>query len=298
MNEASYVFMGATEQEERRRTFWSLYLLDRLISCGRDRPIAIADSSCNLQLPCSEEAWSVGRHEKTLMLGHFVNWKASESTRVGTFALVIVLSSLLARCAKVMLQVDEGRHPDPPWSPQSEYASIYSDLLRLEAAVDLLRPFTEVLQQHQTTTACALQNLAHYFFARLIYYLCHCLLSHPFLLRGIVASIGLKAPAGFLPHAFTSGLHNATQLINLIETVQDSMSLANSSFSGYCCVIAGTYHALNASATNDDAARSQHLQYLRSALDHLKFLSQYYDNSGFMVCRSPNPFWSDANSIL
>ena len=36
------------QQEERRRVFWSFYLCDKLISCGRERPAALADDQCKL----------------------------------------------------------------------------------------------------------------------------------------------------------------------------------------------------------------------------------------------------------
>jgi hypothetical protein len=36
--------MNYIEQEERRRVFWSVYLLDKLISCGRARSPAILNA--------------------------------------------------------------------------------------------------------------------------------------------------------------------------------------------------------------------------------------------------------------
>ncbi|RFU28893.1 hypothetical protein B7463_g7455, partial [Scytalidium lignicola] len=35
-------------QEERRRVFWSIYILDRFCSCGRGKPAAVADVHCRL----------------------------------------------------------------------------------------------------------------------------------------------------------------------------------------------------------------------------------------------------------
>lgn len=42
------------EAEERRQTFWSVYILDKLSSCGRNRPPALVDSDCTSHLPLSD----------------------------------------------------------------------------------------------------------------------------------------------------------------------------------------------------------------------------------------------------
>jgi hypothetical protein len=36
------------QQEERRRVFWSFYLCDKMISCGRERPAVILDDHCKV----------------------------------------------------------------------------------------------------------------------------------------------------------------------------------------------------------------------------------------------------------
>ncbi|KAH7000789.1 fungal-specific transcription factor domain-containing protein [Ilyonectria destructans] len=47
--------IGVAEKEERRRVFWSVYMLDRLASCARARPPAVLEASCHLSLPCDEQ---------------------------------------------------------------------------------------------------------------------------------------------------------------------------------------------------------------------------------------------------
>lgn len=36
--------MNDVEREEHRRVFWSVYLLDKLVSCGRARPPAVLNA--------------------------------------------------------------------------------------------------------------------------------------------------------------------------------------------------------------------------------------------------------------
>lgn len=43
--------ISCAAREEHRRTLWSIYLLDKMATCGRRRPNLFLDSNYNLQLP-------------------------------------------------------------------------------------------------------------------------------------------------------------------------------------------------------------------------------------------------------
>lgn len=60
--------LPAIEQEERRRAFWSIFLLDRLVSCGQGRPPAISDEDCLVQLPCDQRTFRNGLLKETVTL--------------------------------------------------------------------------------------------------------------------------------------------------------------------------------------------------------------------------------------
>ncbi|EKG19574.1 hypothetical protein MPH_03438 [Macrophomina phaseolina MS6] len=57
------------EQETRRRTFWSCFIMDRYLSSGKYRPQMLNIQDLRIQLPCSERAFLFGENVKTLMLG-------------------------------------------------------------------------------------------------------------------------------------------------------------------------------------------------------------------------------------
>ncbi|RSL97506.1 hypothetical protein CEP52_010836 [Fusarium oligoseptatum] len=120
--------LSYAEQEERRRVFWSVYLLDRLVSCGRGRPPAIVDASCHVQLPCGESIWREGLWAKTQSLDEMTNRTLSVSQRQCPLAQVIAISQILGRCAQYVLQDFNIRGPYPPWDPGSDFAGIESDL--------------------------------------------------------------------------------------------------------------------------------------------------------------------------
>lgn len=61
------------EQETRRRTFWSCFVMDRYLSSGKYRPQMLNIQDLRIQLPCSERAFLFGEKVKTLMLGEEIH---------------------------------------------------------------------------------------------------------------------------------------------------------------------------------------------------------------------------------
>lgn len=57
------------QQEIRRRTFWTCFILDRYLSNGKFRPQVLRVKDMRIQLPASEQAFLFGEKVRTLMLG-------------------------------------------------------------------------------------------------------------------------------------------------------------------------------------------------------------------------------------
>jgi hypothetical protein len=57
------------EQEIRRRTFWSCFIMDRYLSSGKFRPQMFHIEDIRVQLPSSDRAFLFGEKVKTLLLG-------------------------------------------------------------------------------------------------------------------------------------------------------------------------------------------------------------------------------------
>lgn len=57
------------QQEVRRRTFWSCYIMDRYLSSGKYRPQMLHASELRIQLPASERSFLFAEKVRTLMLG-------------------------------------------------------------------------------------------------------------------------------------------------------------------------------------------------------------------------------------
>ena len=110
--------------EERRRTFWSAYLMDRFLSNGRGRPQTIWNSDITIPLPTDNTSFIYGTPEASSYLG-----KSKDSHRMlpestGTLASLIELVDLWSRmakwsCARKWLTDDLA-----PWDERSEFSKV------------------------------------------------------------------------------------------------------------------------------------------------------------------------------
>lgn len=281
-----------SEMEERRRTFWSIYILDRLVSCGRGRPPAILEACCQLQLPCDEQVWRSGQWEKTQTLEGFSGRRLSDAEDYDPFALVVLTAYALSRCAQYTLQDYNIRSRDPPWDPNSDFASILSDLLYLESQFDLNRPSAGVVRQAFGEAEHIDQSRAGpIIFAHAIFYLSNCLLHHPFLIRRRLQLSGAKASPSFLSRTFETSRDYAVRLTNLLQDASEAGCIVLTSFYGYCAVVAGSIHGLHCHSQHTDVAAVSS-QLLHSSNTFLERLSRYWKNCCAMVselargCRS------------
>ncbi|VUC35542.1 unnamed protein product, partial [Clonostachys rosea] len=269
--------LSYVEQEERRRVFWSVYLLDRLVSCGRGRPPAIVDASCHVQLPCDESTWREGRWAKTQLLDEMTNRTLSVSQRQCPLAQVIATAHILGRCAQYVLQDFNIRGP-PPWDPGSDFAGIESDLLHLEAYLEIQRPVNEMFTAHISAEgAVDSQCTGPIIFSRALFHLCYCLLNHPFLLRRRLNTCRNLAPISFIKRSSDLAWLHAQQMLSLIREARKLGCSFHSSSSGYAITVAGSIFALRI-YDEDLIARDQAQLLLEEALHYLEIIGQHWSN--------------------
>ncbi|OAL32891.1 hypothetical protein AYO20_07682 [Fonsecaea nubica] len=270
------------EAEERRRTFWSLYLLDRLVSCGRGRPPAILNASCQLQLPVDEATWRDKKWKETSKLEQLSNGAHSNSAQHSPFAHVILIAYILGRAAQYMLQ-EFGVNRHPPWDSSSEFAAIGSDLSYLETQMEMHKPLEDMLGPYRNSAGVVDQaNAGPIVFARALFHLCNCLLNHPFLLRRKIASCNRVASGRFLSRAFESGLDSAKGLIGLLQDARKAGCISHTSFYGYCAIISGTIFIMNAHAATGDA-QVRCFELLQETTSFIEDISRYWQNVATMA---------------
>ncbi|KAL6918477.1 hypothetical protein FSST1_009972 [Fusarium sambucinum] len=270
--------LSYVKQEERRRVFWSVYLLDRLVSCGRGRPPAIVDASCHVQLPCDESIWREGLWVKTQSLDEITNRTLSVSQRQSPLAQVIAISHILGRCAQYVLQDFNIRGPHPPWDPGSDFAGIESDLLHFEAYLEIQRPVNEILSAHVSAEGeVDSQSTGPIIFSRALFHLCYCLLNHPFLLRRRINTCRNLAPISFIKRSSDLAWLHAQQMMSLIREARKLGCSFHSSSSGYAVTVAGSIIALR-TYDEDPVAREQAQILLEEGLLYLGIIGQHWCN--------------------
>jgi hypothetical protein len=279
--------LPVAEQEERRRLFWSLYLLDRFVSCSRQRPPAILDVDCQVQLPSNEVSCRRGVIQKTELLGNIGTGNDESAYEPGQFALLVLMGRTLGRCARYMLDSRQANKEMAPWNPQSEYAAINSTLLCYESYLDIGSPLKEYIQRDMLKLDgdVDLEPAGHVIFSRMIFHLCHCLLNHPFLLRMRVDAANAKAPITWYSAALKLGLQHAGRLSSIFGTAKEAGFTASTSFYGYCLLVAGTIHALYTHTDNPDVLLEV-MEYLNTDLRHLDDLAKHRNNANLIVSLS------------
>lgn len=285
--------LSYTEQEEWRRVFWSVYLLDKLVSCGKARPPAIADEDCHVQVPCDEHTLRNGSWKKTPTLSQLLNGNTDVCEMPSNFALTVLMASILGRCNRYVLHerdVDE----IPPWDPKSEFASINSTLLLVESYARVGgNSIGELINENLTPDGNVDQQLVgHFIFAHTVFHLCHCLLNHPFLLRMRLKRLGSKTPpASFSSRAFQTSCDHARKLVNLLDDVAKSGYLAGASFYAYAVTIAGGVLSLNFhhERARGGAVSSDLLNAYQQSVNALERVSGLWGHASNMV-RHAHPF--------
>ncbi|OAP58763.1 hypothetical protein AYL99_06060 [Fonsecaea erecta] len=275
--------LPSPDREERHRTFWSVYLLDRLVSCGRGRPPAIVDSSCHLQLPCDDAIWKEGQWKKTPTLDELTNRTMVNSEPQGYFAHVIVLAYTLGRGAQYMLQDFNIRSRCPPWDPSSDFAAIESDLLHLETRLETSKPVQEILAPHIDEYGVVdHQRIGHILFARALFHLSYCMLNHPFLLRRRIENSRMTAPSSFLARTNQTGFVHAQSMLELIRLARTMGCVFQSSFSGYCITVAGSIALLHMRGDGSQLSSTAR-SLVHEAISYLEDVGRYWNNVSTMA---------------
>ncbi|KAH6961816.1 fungal-specific transcription factor domain-containing protein [Ilyonectria sp. MPI-CAGE-AT-0026] len=274
------------EREEYRRVFWSIYLLDKLISCGRERPPAIHDRDCRLCLPSNEQAFRECSETTSPTLGQLIGDAPAVTTLPAHshFSLVILMAATLNRVVHYVLREDMQSVDAVPWSSASRYSALESTLWRLELNFRMMVPLNNVLKQTLTADGVVDPQVAGpLIYARALFHLAGCLLHHPFLLQHRLADAASRTPPEFLRKAWASSRRHATAL-TMLQQAQSLGCVTVSCFRGYCSMVAGSIHLLFVS-DNSEEVRTASIQHYDECRSLLLELSHYWESSKRMVTK-------------
>lgn len=290
--------LTSPEQEERRRIFWSFYLCDKLMSCGREKPLAIPDEICKVHLPCDEDSFgSDSPMSVTITLdGINADLASVDLGSLSPFSMTVLMASVLGRSTQYALggsgsSPSTGTHA--PWNPLSSFSAIHHILLQIESDFGINKPLSEIINTHEYIMEDGSINqhkAAPLVFSRALFHLCHCLLRHPILFRHKLGEYAARAPLSFISQALDDCRAHARSLCMLVQEIKHMacpiLSALHDPFYGYCVMVAGTIHSLfvhsNSPGVSYDAQNCFDL-----CLQSLEEQSFFWTSSGHMVRKTP-----------
>lgn len=268
------------QQEERRRVFWSTYILDRLASCGRQRPTTIRDMECSVNLPCDECLFRDDKEAKSINMGQL---SGAETSEASPFALSIFAVSILGRCVSVCFNDTRIHNSKSFWAPATEHGAILLSLISFEARFGLREPFLAVLtREYQTTRVIDQQRAGHFLFCYVIFHLCYCLLYHPLLVWRQVRSAPANDQSKLVQVSIDCARRHAAALTTILQDAKDAHCNTVGSVYAYASAVAGSIHAL-ADQISTPLPQFNEDRLLRCSVEHLSALTSHWQSAACMV---------------
>lgn len=272
--------LSPTSQEERRRVFWSTYLLDKQISFSRGIPTTLHDEECILQLPCSQDAFDKGISKKSCTLRQMATGDWSKTGVPSNSALYIYVASIVGRCTRFALSEQDDQ--PPPWNTASEYSAINLDLFTFESSFNLAKSLEELNQSSVIQDAAGMEA-KQIFVAGVLVSIAHCLLKNPYMLqRQLRKSKTFDCPTMFLRKAFHECREHALRLSDLLSKGRSMGWFAMPTVSTYAALLSGTVHIIFLNS-DDNMIQEKAITALEINKSCLQEWSKYYKNCASIV---------------
>ncbi|RAL05737.1 transcription factor domain-containing protein [Aspergillus ibericus CBS 121593] len=222
--------LPVAEREMRRRLFWTVYVMDRFLTCGSKRPCLIADHSIVLRLPgAGSEAG-----ECFNPVGPNIHYSPDRRKGPGGSALLVDITRILGVTHRYLAAGGVKGDSHFPWHALSNLSKIRQELDLWAAGTQDLFASIETLFGHPESTLLLL--------SKLIYHLVHCLLYRPFLPIDLVELRGTGQHQSWQIEATTLCFSHANAIAELVELARHAPRIEWPALVAYCVCTAGTVH--------------------------------------------------------
>ncbi|TPR03482.1 hypothetical protein CAN33_000355 [Aspergillus niger] len=222
--------LPAAEREMRRRLFWTVYVMDRFLTCGSKRPCLIADHSIVLRLPGSGSETG----EWFNPVGPNIHYSPDRRKGPGGPALLVDITRILGVTHRYLAAGGVKGDSHFPWHALSNLSKIRQELDLWAAGTQDLFASIETLFGHPESTLLLL--------SKLIYHLVHCLLYRPFLPIDLVELRGTGQHQSWQIEATTLCFSHANAIAELVELARHAPRIEWPALVAYCVCTAGTVH--------------------------------------------------------
>jgi hypothetical protein len=269
----SSIPLSDTAREERRRCFWSLFLLKRLH--GAD--FSVIDFSGEDNFPWYPETTGRPLSPGAIYDGDMPNASSPEfatpdTQDKGVVAYAIQLSEVWF---KITRYARRRGNPStlPPWSPQSDYALIMAQQMEFETRSSQAHRFKSAKFSQRTTEDLHANRdyWGPWLFIQFLYHTNLCLLNNPLLLSLRLKNIKSQIPEIFLQQVSDLVSSHARWIIRYIDMLEAKSFKVSDPFIAHCVAIIATIY-LQESFAEDPVIRQQK----RDSFDKcLKFIRDF-----------------------
>ncbi|KAL4921134.1 type I 3-dehydroquinase-domain-containing protein [Aspergillus aurantiobrunneus] len=222
------------EREMRRQLFWTVYVMDRFLTCGSKRPCLIADHSIVVRLPASNSSGS-DPGDVFNPVGSNIPYSSDRRKTGGSCsALLVDISRILGVTHRYLAAGGVKGDSHFPWHALSNLSKIRQELDLWAAGTHDLFASIEALFGHPESTLLLL--------SKLIYHLVHCLLYRPFLPIDLAELRGSGQHQSWQIEATTLCFSHANAIAELVELARHAPRIEWPDLVAYCLTVAGTVH--------------------------------------------------------
>ncbi len=122
--------------EAKRRTLWSVYMMDRCISSGKDRSPAIKIDDIKIPTPCTESDFTNGNSVRTLTFNEarevLDKKDLNKISTISCHGYILLTFEIWAKIAKWVGEIGGRKEVYPPWDYKSKYYILSQELDQIE----------------------------------------------------------------------------------------------------------------------------------------------------------------------
>jgi hypothetical protein len=277
LNSETHAAISAPQMEERRRCFWSLYLLKRLH--GAD--FMILDFSADGNFPYYPAT-----------TGKIINYESqtNENSAVtsespgdkGIVAYAIQMSEVWFKITRYAWR--RGTPNDPPWSMQSEYTTVLAQQMDFETRMPFVHRFNpaKFSQRPLEELNSTRDYWGPWLLVQFLYHTNLCLLNHPLLISLRLRNFKGVIPEIFLQHTADLVSTHASWIINFIDMLDAKQFVVTDPFLAHCVAIVATIY-LQESFVEDMSKRKEKQDHFEKCLKFIRGFGPYWPHVGRIV---------------
>jgi hypothetical protein len=268
-----------SQKEERRRCFWSLFLLKRLH--GAD--FMVLDFSADDNFPWYPETTGkpINHEQQTATQNSGI--APEPSVDKGIVAYAIQMSEVWFKITRYAWR--RGIPNDlPPWSPQSEYSTVLAQQMDFETRMPYVHRFNPAKFSQRPIEE--LNGTRDYWgpwlLIQFLYHTNLCLLNHPLLI-----SLRLRNFKGVIPEIFLQSTADlisthASWIINFIDMLDTKQFIITDPFLAHCVAIVATIY-LQESFVDDMSKRREKQDHFEKCLKFIRKFGSYWPHVARIV---------------